>query len=655
MNNRDVGAASALALLLAGFSLAGWFAPTALTWGVHSLGFLPPAYAAAYLALTAAVVIGARNGWFRAPAAILIRFMETTPYQFLVAAIGTLTLAAVLLRVHAPLLGDSFYVVRNFADGMRGTAPLLYRNEPLSTLWYYGVVTLFQPITYAGFLNAFLAAGIALGAGFILCAFFLTKELFADPAERLGAFSLLLAVPYVQLFLGYVETYGAVLLALALYALVAVRALRGKGSYILVAPAFLLLVASHYMTILLAPSLLYAAYAAWRGGKRRDLLIGCAAALAAALLVAWLAGFDLVKYGAPVPHSHFLPLLQPMFDQDEIASTPYTLLSPYHAVDLLNGALLLFAPAIILLVLSAGRLRTALRSSPEALFCAAGLLPVLAFYLVVKFDLGAAKDWDVFAPYTFLALVLAAVIYFRGAGSGKMAAFAIVGGIAFLNTLAFLRLNATTDEAVRRAETLLDRRTVAATSYYMASLHLAQYFHQVQDSTGALRVWENYVAAFPTDPRGYENVITNAGSGGESRARVARAYEGWLTVNPTDTAARRAYARYCLDAGNASYAEGAVKEARTLYEKTIALDPTIERAYNNLGSVYAQEDSLAKAIDCFEAAIELDSTYSDPYYNLGSAYEDRGEKAKGLVYKKAAARLGNAAAQTHLRQKGISW
>ena len=76
--------------------------------------------------------------------------------------------------------------------------------------------------------------------------------------------------------------------------------------------------------------------------------------------------------------------------------------------------------------------------------------------------------------------------------------------------------------------------------------------------------------------------------------------------------------RFRLDAGNERYSNGALTEAATFYENAIALDPYLERAYNNLGSIYAQQGDTPKAIQFFQQAIDIDSTYSDPYYNLGS-------------------------------------
>jgi tetratricopeptide (TPR) repeat protein len=119
--------------------------------------------------------------------------------------------------------------------------------------------------------------------------------------------------------------------------------------------------------------------------------------------------------------------------------------------------------------------------------------------------------------------------------------------------------------------------------------------------------------------------------------------------------ALEAYARLCLDAGNDRYGSGLFTPARTYYERAITLDPTLDHAYNNLGSICAQEGEWDHAIVLFEQAIALDSTYSDPYYNLGSVYEDKGDRKTAIEFKKRAARLGNAAAQTVLQQQGISW
>ena len=655
MNNRDFSFALGLVLAIVFIQVVGFLFPTTLTWGFHAFGFLPVSALLCYLTLIVIIVFVTWKGILDPMVSAVGTFMETNSYQFIITAIGIFILSAVLLKVKVPLLGDSFFIVKNFFEALHDTGPLLYRNEALATLYYFSIVHLFQPSTYAGFLNSFFVAGILLGAGFIVTTFFIVKSLFEDPQSRLGAFCLLLVVPYMQLFLGYVEVYGAVLFILSCYILISIRHIQGKLSFILLPAMFLLMIAVHYLTLLVIPSLLFLSWREWKTGKKNLVVSGYGIAIGILLVFLVAVGFDTSRFSASVPYSHILPLF-PSTDTNEIVSTPYTLLSGYHIVDIINNLLLLYSPAVILFVLIIGKINQEVLRSPVVRFLAAALIPVLLFLAGAKFDLGAAKDWDVLAPYAFIGVLLAAVLFLQTAIENRQKILFLVVGVSLLSTGSYLYLNSTPDSSIRRYRTLLDRRTMSNVSYYSAVLHLALYYHQVRDTVAPVELWEQFMNAFPQDTRGYQNLINNIqGSGPSSYKRITQTYTKWLTINPQDTTAIEMFASFCLDAGNERYSNGALTEAVTFYENAIALDPYLERAYNNLGSISAQQGDTPKAIQFFQQAIDLDSTYSDPYYNLGSAYEDSGNKKKGLELKKQAARLGNPAAQTFLKNLGVSW
>jgi hypothetical protein len=111
----------------------GTLFPENFTWGYHGYGFLPFPAALLALALTAMCLV-----WPRTDSAghFLDRFagfMTTDPRRFLAVAAAILAIVAWFARVRVPLLGDGFFIVKNFSDALRGTNPLLYRNEPLAT------------------------------------------------------------------------------------------------------------------------------------------------------------------------------------------------------------------------------------------------------------------------------------------------------------------------------------------------------------------------------------------------------------------------------------------------------------------------------------------------------------------------------------------
>ena len=498
MNKRDFSFALGLVLAIVFIQVVGFLFPTTLTWGFHAFGFLPVSALLWYLALIAILVFVTWKGILDPIMSAAGTFMETNSYQFIITAIGIFILSAVFLKVKVPLLGDSFFIVKNFFEALHDTGPLLYRNEALATLYYFSIVHLFQPSTYVGFLNSFFVAGILLGAGFIVTTFFIVKSLFEDPQSRLGAFCLLLAVPYMQLFMGYVEVYGAVAFILSCYILISIRHIKGKLSFILLPSTFLLMVAVHYLTLLVIPSLLFLSWREWKSGKKNLVISGYGIAIGILLVFLVAVGFDTSKFSASVPYSHILPLF-PGTDTNEIISTPYTLLSGYHIADIINNLLLLYAPAIILFVLIIGKINREVLRSPVVRFLAAALIPVLLFLAGAKFDLGAAKDWDVLAPYAFIGILLAAVLFLQTAVENRQKILFLVVGVSLLSTGSYLYLNSTPDSSIRRYKTLLDRRTMSNVSYYSAVLHLALYYHQVRDTVAPVELWEQFMNAFPQD------------------------------------------------------------------------------------------------------------------------------------------------------------
>jgi len=84
---------------------------------------------------------------------------------------------------------------------------------------------------------------------------------------------------------------------------------------------------------------------------------------------------------------------------------------------------------------------------------------------------------------------------------------------------------------------------------------------------------------------------------------------------------------------------GRSREAKSFYEKALALDSQNVHAVNNIGVTFLQERNFTEARKSFEDAVRLQPDYVDPYYNLACLYAIQGDTKKGLDYLKRAVSL----------------
>ena len=87
----------------------------------------------------------------------------------------------------------------------------------------------------------------------------------------------------------------------------------------------------------------------------------------------------------------------------DASSTDARIAQWLHALDLLNLALLTAPVAWALLALSLRR--DSFTGNPVAVFLGTAALPIVAFFLIAKFDLPMAQDWDIPAPYAVVLTV----------------------------------------------------------------------------------------------------------------------------------------------------------------------------------------------------------------------------------------------------------
>lgn len=642
-----------LSIVLAALYTVGLVQPSALNWGFNALGFLPRQFFVLYLVALSAVVIYVTKGNIENIVASLARFMDKNPLRFFLISAAVVISAAIVFRVRIPLLGDGFYLVKNYSEAFRGIAPLYPRDEPLATYYFSAVLNVIGIPTYDQFLRAFLIAEIILAVGFMVNLFMIVRTTVADPRSRLFVFMILLVMPYMQLFFGYIEIYAVVLLALSLWVNISVLYLYKKIPFYIIPCTFLLMALTHYLTLLTVPSLLFLTFLEFRRNGIRRIIAGFGIAIAVMLLLLMMIQFNVEQYTSQVPYSHILSF-SISSDALENYAQAYTMFSVYHAVDLLNILVLLCPFLIILLIMMSKRFVASVVAHPLGQFLLFAIMPIILFLCVVKFDLGAARDWDVFSSYVFILMLFGAHMVVSENRILPVKTLSLVILLSLIHSSLYWYMNSTTDASLKRYESLFDARTLSQNGFYGASLQLSMYYHQVNNSHEPIILWEKYAARFPNDERGATNIINNLNEGADDTT-ILRTYKQWYANNPKDTTSNNDFLRFTLNAGKRFFDSGKFSEAEQCFREATALDSFYSKPFNNLGSVLAVRGKLGDAITMFEKAVALDSTYGDALYNLGSAHIDIGNKKLGIVYLQRAARSENISAQRELQRQKIAW
>ena len=63
----------------------------------------------------------------------------------------------------------------------------------------------------------------------------------------------------------------------------------------------------------------------------------------------------------------------------------------------------------------------------------------------------------------------------------------------------------------------------------------------------------------------------------------------------------------------------------------VSLDPNTAVSWNNLGSLYAQEQEWRKAISCYQESLKLEPNFTKSYRNLARVYQNLGEESKAAL------------------------
>ncbi len=517
-----------------------------------------------------------------------------------------------------------------------------------------------------------------------------------DALERFLILALLLGAGFMQLFFAYVENYAILFPIMLLYLLLGIRALQGRVT--LWAPAALLgiMMALHIAMMTLAPSLVALALLKGRAdgmsgsrtpgrsaAKAALALLVCGAVFFGALL---LIQFDLIAYLQKRQGFYILNLFAEPGPKQH-----YRLFSIGKLVDFTNQYFLVAPSSLLVLILC--RRRRSFRGSGRQFVLVAALFPVL-FTVVANPELGAFRDWDVFAfaalpltLWTALTVVREHRDRYTSANTGGL-----ICAAAALHALFWIGVNADVPSAEARFTSHLEGRNLSAHARSHGWETLGVYHRDQGRRVQAIRAYEKVVVVDPEFAGGYYNLgnlyydmkrfdraaayfqkvialkpdfveaYYNLGNLYYDTGKYERAmtnFEKVIALKPEFVEAHfqmgnacyglREYDRAAVhfetaiglkpkfvaayyNVGDLHYRTGRLDSAVRAYRKAIALKPGYARAHSNLGNAYHGLGNYEQAISAYEKAVALEPGYAEAYYNLGVVYHTLGDVRKTRTY-----------------------
>ncbi len=599
-----------VSVLVVALEVMGRRHPSAGDWGVHHYGYLPAAWLAAGAVGGAALFALA---WLRPPRPEARSSGPGDPRRLAVLS-GVVVVAGAALfwlgRERAYFMGDGALWIQGVARGR-----LLWQNEPLALYAQYGLNRLAGSPDPA---VTFAAVSVAAGVIYLLLALVFAREAARGAWGRILVFGVLALAGLTRLFYGYVETYPLFAAFVILYLVLAVRYLRGKESLWLPVVAASVAPAVHVTAALLLPSLVYLLWAGPEGreeGRGRRLL---ALLIPAAVLVAGLLVLGRDPRALAATYERYLDKLLPLAPGGNVR-IPYGLLSGAHLRDFLQSELLL-GPfgALFALLLWALRDHGPL-GRPGRFLLVAGL-PWWVFSFLYNREIGAARDWDVFAVASIPFLMLTGWMLARvsWADERPRAAAAMAGlllGVGFFHTLPWVGVDRDEDRALTHFAALYAPGTAAspfARSY--AFEEIGTWYLSRKQTDSAVAALTEAADADSTNTRVAGNLAAVLIAENRPEAAVP-VLERAVRIDP-----RREFLRYQL--GNANRRLLHLSDASESYREAIRLNPDFLQAYIALGDLERRRAEFASAETVLVAAMTRFPRDADVRSNLGRLYQD---------------------------------
>ncbi len=624
------GAARAIQVAGSGLLLlavAAVFLPAPLAWGAGHWAYVPP-WVTALLVIAGLVTLwtplGLRvgEGGIRAGRTLVLGH-PLLAFGALPAAFATL---GWLLRSRVHFLGDGWLL------GELVSRELDYHG--FDFVDYLFKARLFGAMGLSTEGDAFALFGVvsvAAGALYAMAAAFVARRFQGDAGERIALYALVMALPAVQLFFGYVECYALLSVGMLLFLGATWLHYQGRVRAWVPAAAFGFGLFWHLDALFLGPLLLFPlAYPPAGAPPLGRRLIEVAGPPLGALLLAvgvyWLSGYRAEHF-----ELDFLTGREGFRLFNYLGGT-HGMLSWAHWRDVIN--LLIFLGALPLTLAAAAWITgrsagegTAGVVRPEGTAGArpaeagsdrrawvvfgAGSLWFVFLVAALHMKLGIPRDWDLLAAQSPVLLLAALALWRRRAGSwGQPRVVAACIVLSLVWTAPWIGLNADRETAVARFRDLLEGQRRFARAY--GHEEIGKYYRKMGEMERAFAEYERCIEVFPENAR-FHSVLGALQFQEGLKDASFESFRGCLQVDSTYATALEMMAR--LHAERSEFEDGIA------YSRRLAGRPEETAVAASVhGFLAEQVGQPQEAIEAYQRALRLEPGWTSLIFQLARLY-----------------------------------
>jgi tetratricopeptide (TPR) repeat protein len=649
-NRYAVWAAAILAPTVILLHLAVSYRYSHWTWGINHLrSFSPPVIVVtALVSLFLCVPLVAQKVWHGLGWTASSLTTMRPPWRYTLLSLGAL-IPFWLLRSRTHFLGDGYLRIRSVMEGVP-VSKIRLLDAFVNSAAYRLLGRTFHGD------GALVAAVLSCMAGAVFVYLTLVVAELVVPKGR--GKPLLLALLWsagaIQLFFGYVEVYPLATMASMVYIVVSILFLQGRGSLVFPTVTLGMAILLHQSALAFIPSLVYLWMLSSRSTFRRADLpprahIPPLVLLGMIVLVGLVVGLipfpdgtePVSPWGRLVSWTHANVI--PLASERDIG-----LLSWEHLANVVNEQLLIGPVGFALLLLTLPLVRkTWSKGHGSYQFLIIASLGYLALTIGFKPNLGASRDWDLFAFGGFLFIITATWSLYRSAVSHTAVRYATVAlaAVSLFHTIPWVVLNASEERSLARFQQITSANPLwsdFAKGY--AHDELARYWHQAKGDLELAEMEIKSALEYTENARYYwrlGEIYSDQGRYQEALESLTRSVE----IDPMN-------ARSYNNLGLVYEKLGNGDKALDAYQQALRLEPNLLATRNNLGGLLGKLGRYQEAIEELRRAIAIDPNSAPAHYNLGTILHKTGDYQGALDHLETATRLAPSVAASFY-QRGL--